>query len=1271
MELWRSPHDGLMNHVESEHLADDRGRARTARAPAIKDIQHCDDDATLSSDPEFTPSLDSPSSDGSQGSSPMSDQGCLLEFPRHPRLAPKRPMPVIMDNVDTIDVTNSESSWPASPLNSPSISHQQHDDDIGELPVSHEAANCDPLDCDPIDCDPVNHDPNVRVELPESTLLTPRSFYEPFDPGLPVMSEKAALKYLDSLGHTQSATRGDIEIELNDFAVYIPLRYCGTEMRPLHHLHARRGANDYLWDGALAVNGVSRVFVRGALISAMPIGNYGSFEHHIVSSNIWFASSLDRHGDIFYKLGRPAKEYKRFFDPFLWIADLAKHFVDFLAFWEENKVRVTIRHFESEFSAWTMKVHGHSAVYWQWAQQHPSNDYRTSITANASFLRKECFGVLGEKDTNFHLLWAEILDFERYRPIPSVDTLSTVVTQYIYDCFEHLPFGDCLRVGDVCEETKDLRRQVLTKAHLEMPAPIHLSHDKVSVASASQIRAIEPGDTISTPRDDVESGTDWKREMAHGFTDVDRWFALVLKVHTDSSGRRSFDVIWYYRPVDTLCGQMKYPWQNELFLSNHCSCHEKSKIRESEVLGVHDIEFHGSSTTKAEFFCRSTYLSEDRKWVTLEDAHLRCEHVADTTERLLLTSESEFEIGDTVLIRLEKKSGISQPCEIVNQNIHGPGTYWVRVLLRRADVEAQGAKARPNELLYSSRFVNCTIKSIMGRCHIRHFGPHEAIPAPYDRGGVGGFFYITGVGPATAADDMSRVEFPPRNMKQGFDPRESMPKLRGLDLFCGGGNFGRGLEDGGAVRMRWANDYDVKAMHTYMANARDADIDPFLGSIDDLQRAAMQGRFSESVPRIGEVDFVSGGSPCPGFSTLTNDKTTPGQRKNQSLVASFASFVDLYRPRYGVLENVAGIVQARRNRDQDVFSQLVCAIVGLGYQTQLFLLDASACGSPQRRTRVFVVFAAPRCVMPRAPIQTHAHPAGTRPLKLGRLPTGEPMAERDMPSATPFPFVSAEAATADLPPIHDAKPDACVPFPDHRIGNPGHTKQLRDKIYLIPVWPLGSNFSQAWFGGASGEPGSGVLTAAERAAFPPEKRYGGTGRSTRSSNAYGRQDPRRLIETVTTYMSPSDFKAGRTLHWREARCLSVMEARRAQGFRDDVILGTSCAQLRVVGNSVAREVALAVGLAFREAWSETLARGGGGGSGGGVSDEEGGGRDRGDDDDDSDEPVRVRKRRTAMVVKEEEEDDDDQSIVVRRTRIKIEDRARKRRRCDRGGTKRP
>lgn len=50
-----------------------------------------------------------------------------------------------------------------------------------------------------------------------------------------------------------------------------------------------------------------------------------------------------------------------------------------------------------------------------------------------------------------------------------------------------------------------------------------------------------------------------------------------------------------------------------------------------------------------------------------------------------------------------------------------------------------------------------------------------------------------------------------------------------------------------------------------------------------------------------------------------------------------------------------------------------------------------------------------------------------------------------------------------------------------------------------------------------------------------------------------------------------------------------MEARRAQGFLDEeVLLGDVATQQRIVGNSVARMAALAMGVAFRKAYNASV-----------------------------------------------------------------------------------
>ncbi|KAH7322787.1 hypothetical protein B0I35DRAFT_499444 [Stachybotrys elegans] len=1020
---------------------------------------------------------------------------------------------------------------------------------------------------------------SIRVELPASTLLTPRSFYDPFDPGMPIKPEASALETLQAKSSPDTGASTP-EIILDDFVVYQSSAHRPLEMCSLHHFNTKLGHSEYYFDGVLR-SGDTKVYVCRVPIYALPIGNYNDVSKHTVRGQIWIQSDLTSNTDLYYKIGQPAREYARFYTPFLWVADLAKHFVDFIEIMGRKKRKVSIHHFQSIFGTWLRKTHCSAPAFLEWAAKHPSPDYRTSVVANMAFLYKEAVGVLGQRNASFHVIWSEAWDLDYYKYTVNPNPGPTIVTPYTYDCFKGLPCGDQLEAVELSAEAAALRNLVIGHRPRSPPTATHKSPPRPP--SPHWTSEIKPGDTISTPRDTETAGTKWRRETASGFSDVDRWFALVLKVHRRQR-KTHFDVIWYYRPVDTLCGLMKYPWDNELFLSTHCSCQEKSKICEDEVLAVHNVDFGGDHTTTSEFFCRQTYLFEERTWISLQSSHKTCKHVSPSPSL-------DYSPGATVLVHIDKETPFSEPCEVLTSFREGEKKFYrLRRLLSRRHVDPS-VSARCNELVYTENLIETTKKRILGSCSVRFFRPSEDIPTPYDRDGVGNFFYITHR--QVIQPDGSHAYLPfddfPSSLRQGFDPRVEIKKLRGLDLFCGGGNFGRGLEDGGGIEMKWANDYDQVAIHTYMANTQNPEeFHPFLGSVDDLQRLAIQGRFSKQVPQIGDVDFISAGSPCPGFSRLTNDKETQQQRKNQSLVAAFASFVDLYRPKYAILENVPGIIQGRAGREQDVFSQLICAMVGLGYQTSVCVLDAYSCGSPQRRQRMFVTVAAPGYKLPERPALTHSHPAKVKNHSLGSLPNGQPVVERIMPAATPFKFVSAAEATADLPCLYDAKPDICVRFPDHRV-HIGMTKTVRSRLACIPTRPYGIGFAQAWYGmeRKRTKAGTSVLTPAERALF------GGVNSTNHqatapSSNCYSREFPDQPMVTVVTSPHPGDAKSGRVLHWSEPRVMSIMEGRRAQGFRDEeVILGLASRQYRIVGNSVAREVAVALGAVFRAAWAES------------------------------------------------------------------------------------
>ncbi|KAK3486655.1 DNA methyltransferase Dim-2 [Neurospora hispaniola] len=1112
----------------------------------------------------------------------------------------------------------------------------------------------------------VQRSKHITVDLPVSTLINPRSTFQRIDendnlvPPPQSTAERVAVEDLLKAAKAAGKNKEDyIEFELHDFNFYVNYAYHPQEMRPIQLVATKVLHDKYYFDGVLKY-GNTKHYVTGMQVLELPVGNYGS-SLHSVNGQIWVRSKLNAKKEIYYLLKKPAYEYQRYYQPFLWIADLGKHVVDYCTRMVERKREVTLGCFKSEFIQWASKAHGKSKAFQNWRAQHPSDDFRTSVAANIGYIWKEINGVAGAKRAAGDRLFRELMIvkpgqyFRQEVPPGPVVTegdrtvAATIVTPYIKECFGHMILGKvlCLAGEDAEKEkvvklakrlkietkndtkanTKDdikndtateslptplrsLPVQVLEATPIEsdivsiissdLPPsennpppltnggvkpkakarpstqPLHAAH--VKYLSQELVNKIKVGDVISTPRDD-SSNTDTKWKPTD--TDDHRWFGLVQRVHTakTKSGRglssKSFDVIWFYRPEDTPCCAMKYKWRNELFLSNHCTCQEghHARVKGNEVLAVHPVDWFGTpENSKGDFFVRQLYESEQRRWITLQKDHLTCYHNQPPKP-----PTTPYKPGDTVLATLSPSDRFSDPYEVVEYFTQGEKeTAFVRLrkLLRRRKVDRQDAPA--NELVYTEDLVDVRAERIVGKCVVRCFRPGERIPSPYDRGGTGNIFFIThrqDHGKCVPLDT-----FPP-TLRQGFNPLGNLdkPKLRGMDLYCGGGNFGRGLEEGGVVEMRWANDIWDKAIHTYMANTPDPNkTHPFLGSVDDLLRLALEGKFSDNVPRPGEVDFIAAGSPCPGFSLLTQDKKVLNQVKNQSLVASFASFVDFYRPKYGVLENVSGIVQTFVNRKQDVLSQLFCALVGMGYQAQLILGDAWAHGAPQSRERVFLYFAAPGLPLPDPPLPSHSH-YRVKNRNIGFLCNGESYVQRSF-IPTAFKFVSAGEGTADLPKIGDGKPDACVPFPDHRLAS-GITPYIRAQYACIPTHPYGMNFIKAW------NNGNGVMSKSDRDLFPSE----GKTRTSDASVGWKRLNPKTLFPTVTTTSNPSDARMGPGLHWDEDRPYTVQEMRRAQGYLDEeVLVGRTTDQWKLVGNSVSRHMALAIGLKFREAWLGTL-----------------------------------------------------------------------------------
>jgi site-specific DNA-cytosine methylase len=628
-------------------------------------------------------------------------------------------------------------------------------------------------------------------------------------------------------------------------------------------------------------------------------------------------------------------------------------------------------------------------------------------------------------------------------------------------------------------------------------------------------------------------------------------------------------------------------------MSNHCNCARKNeRIHEDEVLNIESVLWHSSPlTNKKQLFIRQTWMDGER-FVTLAEDHKGCQHHPSphfqTGPKLL----EEFPIGQTVLV-MPSGGAVLDPFEVVKYIVPENGRRQVvlRYLIRRKKFDGRG---RPNELIYTDRLETFATLRFYKKCLVRFYSEDDAlsknIPAPYCRDGTGNAFYIcTRLSQIQERESLVPIfENLPRSLIPGFDPKEApyFNKLRGMDLYCGGGNFGRGIEEGGAVDHEWAVDIYNAAIHTYRANLKDTNATKmFYGSVNDLLAHAMAGnpRGSDLIPAPGEVDFISAGSPCQGFSRLNPYKDNAKGLANQSLVASVAAYIDFYRPKYGLLENVLNMAQKGSRRDVDPLSQLICAIVGMGYQLQVFLLDAWSCGSPQSRSRIFVSFAAPGLEPLQHPDLSHAHPPGQKDLALGMLANGKGFGERSTQMA-PFGSINIADATRHLPFVGDGTTSQCTKFPYHVVSN-RITSISKQQITCIPTRPRGMNFYKTWLDG------KGTMTTAERTLFPVATDGKQRLCISRTSKAWGRLDPSKLMSTVIVLSRPEDAVMGRCLHWDQHRIMTVAEAQVAQGFPDgEVLVGSPADWWKILGNSVCRTVAMSLGLSLREAWLKSASK---------------------------------------------------------------------------------
>lgn len=168
-------------------------------------------------------------------------------------------------------------------------------------------------------------------------------------------------------------------------------------------------------------------------------------------------------------------------------------------------------------------------------------------------------------------------------------------------------------------------------------------------------------------------------------------------------------------------------------------------------------------------------------------------------------------------------------------------------------------------------------------------------------------------------------------------------KLNVLDLFCGCGGMTTGLVDAG-LNVVAGIDIWNKAIDSYKNNHDHLSI---CEDLTELTPYDFKKKYNVSV----NIDIIVGGPPCQGFSIAgKRDKKDP----RNSLFMEYCKYLDFFKPKAFILENVIGILSMKTENGENVID-IITEKLGKNYNYKINKLYASDFEVPQNRRRTIIV----------------------------------------------------------------------------------------------------------------------------------------------------------------------------------------------------------------------------------------------------------------------------------------------------------------------------
>lgn len=390
-------------------------------------------------------------------------------------------------------------------------------------------------------------------------------------------------------------------------------------------------------------------------------------------------------------------------------------------------------------------------------------------------------------------------------------------------------------------------------------------------------------------------------------------------------------------------------------------------------------------------------------------------------------------------------------------------------------------------------------------------------------------------------------------------------KLTCIDLFAGAGGLSEGLEQAGFHSL-FASEIVPRYAETYERNHPNAKV-----CVADIRTVDPKAIRKQLGLEVEELDLIAGGPPCQGFSI--NAPVRSGDDPRNHLFREYLRFVDEFKPRAVLIENVPGLVSFEKGK---TLHAILDALAELGYGSDVHILGAPFYGVPQMRWRTIILGLRGSII----PQSAWPEPVRHAPIKANFTTTfdGRTIVKRPRPE-TDAPFTTIREAIGDLPPLANGERGSVIKdYPTEaqceyqalmRTGSSGVVNHEAPRLAKINLERL-SHIKQ---GGNWTDIPYDLLPKGMKSA-----------RRSDHTKRYGRPRWNDLASTVLTKCDPH---WGAFFHPDQDRAFTVREAARIQSFPDSyVFLGSQAEQYAEVGNAVPPMLACAVGKSLRKILEE-------------------------------------------------------------------------------------